>query len=52
MSKDNSYIKINQDISFEKEKSAILLIINDIYQIEEKIEKINESLIKFDNDFS
>ena len=52
MSKENSYIRINQDYSFEEEKSTILLIIDDIYKLEEKIEKINETLNQFDKDFS
>ena len=41
MSFDSSYIKINQDSS-QKELSKVLLLIDDIYKIEEKIKNIDE----------
>ena len=51
MSKNNSSLKINQD-SLEEEKTTILLIIDDIYKLEEKIKKLNEDLNIINKNYS
>ena len=48
MSITNSYIKINQYSTLEEEKEKILIIIDNIYKLEEKIKILNEELNKSD----
>ena len=49
MSKNNSYV--NQDLS-EEEKIAVLLIIDDIYKLEQKIKALNEELNIINKNYS